>query len=271
MRITMDGIEHKFDIWNMDCANGLSYISNESIDFVLTSPPYDNLRKYGDTENGWCFSKFKKIANEIYRVLKDGKVCVWIVNDETINGGKSGTSFQQALYFKEIGFRINDVMIWKKKNPMPQLRQPRYRQVFEYMFVFSKGKPNVFNPIMVECSCAGKKYNSNCKNIGGENGRTKKNFTINNKRVDDNIWEIAVAKNKTIHPAVFPKELAIRHIKSWTNEGEIVLDPFMGSGTTAIACLELARNYIGFEINKSYFNESVNRIFESKRQLNLNF
>ena len=159
---------------------------------------------------------------------------------------------------------MNDVMIWEKTNPLPQVKQPRYSNCYEYMFVFSKGFPKTFNPIMEPCKCAGLNYDSTCKNMGGENGRTKKNFFINKEKVASNIWEIAVAQNKTKHPAVYPIEIPLRHIKSWTNEGDIVLDPFMGSGTTAIAAMKLKRNFIGIEMNEEYFNISLDRINKEK-------
>lgn len=249
-------------IYNQDCAIGLERISDESIDLVLTSPPYDNLRFYGGVGDGWNFESFKKIASELKRVLKNGGVIVWNVNDQTKNGSKTGNSFRQCLYFMELGLNLNDVMIWRKTNPMPQVRQPRYAQCFEYMFVFSKGKPKTFNPIMRKTKCGGQKYDSTCKIIGGEKGRTEKHFIINKETVDYNVWDIAIAQNKTGHPAVFPEELAERHIKSWTNEGEIVLDPFIGSGTTAKAAQELKRHYIGFEISPEYCNIIRKRLGE---------
>ena len=163
---------------------------------------------------------------------------------------------------EECGLRLNDTMIWLKTNPMPQVKQPRYNQVFEYMFVFSKGAPKTFNPIMVPCKCAGQNYDSTCKNMGGENGRTEKHFKINNEKVDDNVWQFAIAQNKSPNPAVFPIELPRRHILSWTNEGDIVLDPFIGSGTTAFAAMELGRNFLGFEMNEEYFNWTNDKIKE---------
>lgn len=149
-----------------------------------------------------------------------------------------------------------------KTNPMPQVKQPRYNQVFEYMFVFSKGTPKTFNPIMEPCKCAGQLYDSTCKNMGGENGRTHKTFNVNKEKVKSNIWNIAVAQNKTSHPAVFPIQIALDHIRSWSNEGDVVLDPFMGSGTTGLAALELNRKFIGIEMNEEYFNLSKERIYE---------
>jgi site-specific DNA-methyltransferase (adenine-specific) len=150
-------------------------------------------------------------------------------------------------------------MIYAKNNPTPQ-KSNRYQSSFEYMFVFSKGKPKTFNPIMVECKCSGQLYDSTCKNMGGENGRTKKTFNINKEKVKSNVWEIAVAKNKTAHPAVFPIQIPLDHIKTWTNEGDIVLDPFIGSGTTALAAKKLNRNYIGIDVSEEYCNIAKERL-----------
>lgn len=246
-----------------DSAKLLEQLEDNSVDLIITSPPYDDLRKYGNVGDGWNVGKFTDIANQLPRVLKDGGVLVWIVNDKTNKGTETGTSFRQALYFMEKGLNLNDTMIWEKTNPMPQVKQPRYNQVFEYMFVFSKGTPKTFNPLMVPCKCAGQDYDSTCKNMGGENGRTEKHFKINKEKVKSNIWEIAVAQNKTIHPAVFPIQLAIDHIKSWSKEGDVVLDPFIGSGTTALAAKQLNRKFIGFELNEEYFNLANQRINES--------
>ena len=246
--------------WNNDAALVLPIIEKESVDLVVTSPPYDNLRKYNGHGDSWNQSKFETIAKELHRVLKPGGVIVWVVNDKTENGSETGTAFRQALFFMGLGLNLNDTMIWEKTNPMPQVKQPRYNQVFEYMFVFSKGKPKTFNPIMVPCKCAGDVYNSTCKNMGGENGRTHKTFNINSEKVDSNIWKIAVAQNKTGHPAVFPLEIPLRHIRTWSNEGDVVLDPFMGSGTTGIAAVKINRTFMGIEIDETYYNMAFNRI-----------
>lgn len=259
----------RYNLYNGDAAEELKKIDDESIDLVLTSPPYDNLRSYQGFGDSWNHAKFCEIASELTRVLKKGGVIVWVVNDKTEKGSETGTSFRQALKFMELGLNLSDTMIWEKSNPLPQVKQPRYNQVFEYMFIFSKGTPKTFNPIMVPCKCAGQNYDSTCKNIGGENGRTEKHFKINKEKVDSNIWTMAVAQNKTIHPATFPLELALRHIKSWSNEGDIVLDPFMGSGTTGLAAIDLNRDFIGIEINDEYYGLSKERIekrYESKEQ-----
>lgn len=254
-------------LYNNDAELVLAELDTESIDLVVTSPPYDNLRTYKGAGDSWSFDKFKKIANQLVRVIKRGGVIVWIVNDAVVDGSETGTSFRQALYFKEKGLNLHDTMIWSKTNPMPQVIQPRYNQVFEYMFILSKGKPKAFTPIMIPCKCAGISYDSTCKNMGGENGRTKKSLIINKEKVKANIWEIAIAQNnKTGHPAVFPERLVTDHIRSWSNEGDVVLDPFMGSGTTGIAAAKLGRDFIGIEMVNDYFNIAEKRIQEAGRE-----
>ena len=238
----------------IDCIEGMKKIYDNSIDLTVTSPPYDDLRSYNSVVD------FKEVIKELYRITKDGGVVVWNVNDRIKDGSKSLTSFRQAIMFQEARFNVNDVMIWRKTNPNPSVSQPRYNQCFEYMFVFSKGKPKTFNPIMVECKSAGLEYKSTAKQITKDKDRVYKEFTINDKKVADNIWEIAVAQNKTEHPAVFPEEIPYRHIKTWTNEGDIVLDPFLGSGTTCIVAKEMERKYIGFEIEEKYFKIAKDRL-----------
>lgn len=247
-------------IYNEDCLDTMKRMDDGCIDLVVTSPPYDDLRQY----NGYSFD-FENIAKELYRVIKPGGVIVWVVNDATKDGSETGTSFKQALYFKEIGFNINDTMIWMKPNAMPQVAQPRYNQCFEYMFILSKGKPKTFNPIKIPCKCAGQIYDSTVKNMGGESGRTHKTFNINPEKTANNVWEIAVAQNKfdVKHPAVFPEKLATDHILSWSNEGDLVYDPFMGSGTTAVCALKENRNYIGSEISEEYYNFINRRITDA--------
>ena len=255
-------MSERYNLMNGDSEILLKSLKDNTIDLVVTSCPYDSLRKYNGIGDTWNHNKFCEIAKELVRVLKPGGVIVWVVNDKTEKGSKTGTSFKQALYFMELGLNLNDTMIWKKVNPMPVVKQPRYNPVFEFMFIFSKGKPKTFNPIMEPCKCAGLNYNSTCKNMGGENGRTKKEFTINKEKVKGNIWDIAVAQNKTSHTAVFPYQIPYDHIRSWSNEGDVVLDPFMGSGTTGLAALDLNRKFIGIEMCEEYFNLSKERILE---------
>ena len=246
-----------------DCLEVMKNIPDNSIDLVVTSPPYDNLRSYNGNIEQWCFDKFKKIANELFRVTKDGGVVVWIVGDSTIKGSETGSSFKQALYFKECGFNIHDTMIWQKISPFQH--HNRYIPAFEYMFIFSKGKPKTANIIKDRKN----KY-ANQKVHGTErqrNGKTKPLSNVQKSKVVKeygsrlNIWDISnEKKNKTGHPAVFPEQLAHDHIITWSNENEIVLDPFMGSGTTGVACINTNRKFVGIEIDDTYFETAKKRI-----------
>ena len=191
---------------------------------------------------------------------------VWVVGDATVDGNESGTSFKQALHFKEIGFNLHDTMIFEKNSssfPAPK-NSKRYTQIFEYMFVFSKGK--VCKDIMLLCDkpnkCAGQtnwgkntQYEKNGKIKNTENIKPVPDFSLRN-----NIWKYTVGINeKTGHPAVFPLQLAKDHILSWSYEGDTILDPFCGSGTTMKAAQELSRNCIGIEISAEYCNIIINR------------
>lgn len=237
-----------------DCLEVMSQFEDGSVDMVLTSPPYDNLRDY----KGYVFP-FEEIARELYRIVRNGCVVVWVVGDATIDGSETGTSFSQSLFFKSIGFNIHDTMIFKKRNPIPQIYRRRYNNEFEYMFVFSKGQVATHNPIMIDCLHAGLELNGTTyKNYSRhEQKRAKMANPVKEKKIKGNIWEYVVGKNledqeAKDHPAPFPCELARDHISSWTNKGELVLDPMCGSGTTCKAAKQLGRNYIGIDISHDY-------------------
>lgn len=259
-------------IYNMDCLEGMKNLPNDCIDMVITSPPYDNLRKYGNVTS-WNNTKFRAIAKQISRVLSDGAVCVWVVSDATINGTETGTSFRQALYFKdECGLLLYDTMIFQKSNPLPKPHL-RYNQDFDFMFVFSKGKPKVFNPIMVDCKTYGRMQEWGTQKINEEKSAKYKRYSdrrkTKNKKIHGNIFSYAIGGIKIDHPAIFPIKLALDQISTWTNEGGIVLDPFSGSGTTAEACHRIHRNFIAYEINKKYYDLSIKRLSDITSQLSL--
>jgi len=218
------------------------------------------LRKYFEPKP---LFDFEAVAKELFRVTKQGGVCVWVVGDATINGSETGTSFRQALFFKECGFNLHDTMIYQKANILPRdPRIPRYYQEFEYMFIFSKGKPKTCNHIREVCKHAGSNsvpYSRNTNDMLRLDRKEKnKNHIVKDTKVKGNVWKYAVTRNA--HPAPFPEQLANDHIISWSNEGDLVYDPFMGSGTTAKMAMLNNRNYIGSEISKEYCDIAEKRI-----------
>ena len=248
-------------LFNDDCLKVLPTIPENSVDLIITSPPYDNIREYNNSSI-WNFDIFKNIANKLKKSLKYGGVIVWIVNDATINGSETGTSFKQALYFKEIGLNLHDTMIWKKESN-PFTHKNRYINIFEYMFVFSKQKPKTTNLIKDRKNKYGgtKIHGTLRQKDGSLKLPTRIGKEIKEYGSRFNVWEINTEKqNKTGHPAVFPINLVQDHIKTWSNENDTVLDCFMGSGTTGLACKNLNRNFIGIEIDKEYFDIAKQRI-----------
>ena len=250
-------------IYHGDCLEIMPTLADKSIDLTVTSPPYDNLRTY----NGNSQFDFEGIAKELFRVTKDGGVVVWVVGDATIKGSETGTSFKQALYFKEIGFNLHDTMIYEKSafaNPSSN----RYHQIFEYMFIVSKGAPKVFHPIKDKPNKTEYDFGKSRRNKNGDMVNIQKErIPVAAFGMRWNIWRYVTGHGNSTqdimafkHPAIFPEKLATDHILSWSNEGDTVLDPFTGSGTTCKAAKELGRNFLGFEINPEYCKIAERRI-----------
>lgn len=264
-------------IYNENCLETMKRMPNEFVDLTVTSPPYDNLRDY----KGYIFD-FEPIARELLRVTRTGGVVVWVVGDATIDGSETGTSFRQALYFKEIGFNLHDTMIYfKGLSPYPG--NVRYNQTFEYMFIFSKNAPKTFNPIQQEKLqyASAKKKSGTYRQADGTLGKLDKKAQERFERADrvktkdaDNVWYILSGSGKGTqdkiafeHPATFPEELAYKHILSWSNDGDLIYDPFMGSGTTAKMAKTLKRNYIGSEISEEYCKIAEERLSKTTTPL----
>lgn len=256
-----------------DCLELMKDIPDGSVDLTVTSPPYDNLRTYNGNIDQWNFEKFKAIAKELYRVTADGGVVVWIVADATINGSETGTSFRQALHFMDCGFNLHDTMIWSKPSfTAVGALKTRYAQTFEYMFVFSKGKIKTFNALK------DRKTKSRSKGKHGTIRQKDGSFRPVSNRgkqygefgIRYNVWDIPpVMSNieRTGHPAQFPEQLANDHIVSWSNDGDTVLDCFMGSGTTGKMAVLNNRHFIGIELNEGYFNIARKRIEEAQNEI----
>ena len=252
-----------------DVVEQLSQFPDESIDLVVTSPPYDNLRYYSaknekELENIWNFEKFKIVAKELYRIMKKGGVVVWVVGDATIKGSETGNSFRQALYFKdECGFKLHDTMIYNKNNYSPCGSRYCYTQSFEYMFILTKGNPRSFNPLKTKNNNYRGRVKKVRVNRRKANGELPKFKLVKEKEYikKNNVWTYSNF-NRTAHPAPFPEQLAHDHIISWSNEGDIVLDPLCGSGTTLKMAEKLNRKWIGIEINPEYCEIAKQRILK---------
>jgi site-specific DNA-methyltransferase (adenine-specific) len=234
-------------IHNMDCLEFMKQVPDNYFYLTVTSPPYDNLRAY----KGYTFD-WKMIVPELYRTTKEGGVVVWNVGDETVDGSESLTSFRQALYFNEIGFNVHDTMIYEKNSSSFPARADgnRYTQIFEYVFIFSKGKPKTSNLLIDK------------KNKwAGHSSFDGKIQDVPEYSPRNNIWKYTTSlDDRTEHPAIMPIELAKDHIRTWSNAKDVVFDPFSGSGTTAKASIELSRRYIGTEISSEYVEIAKKRL-----------
>jgi site-specific DNA-methyltransferase (adenine-specific) len=256
-------------IINKDCKVALTELPAESVDLTVTSPPYDDVRDYKGF--AFTFEDFKTIAAELYRVTKKGGVVVWVVGDATVKGGESGSSFRQALGFIDAGFLLHDTMIYEKNTSSFPARRDgkRYTQIFEYMFVLSKGPPKTGNLI-----CDKPNKWAGHTNWGKNTHRGKDGELVETKDIKpvpefsprNNIWQYVVGKGFNSsdkesheHPAIFPEKLAEDHILTWSNEGDVVLDPFSGSGTTCKMAKKNKRQYIGIEMSEEYckLSESI--------------
>lgn len=241
-----------------NCVDVMQTWPDNTIQLTVTSPPYDSLRDY----RGYDFP-FEAIARELYRITAEGGVVVWVVGDR-INSGRSLTSFRQAIYFQEIGFSAHDIMIYQKKNT-PFMRSNAYTNAYEMMFVLTKGKPATFNPLKTPTQRQGYELLTHNKLPDGVN--KKKRGELKKEKTRTNIWSYAVGLGGTTkdkiafqHPAVFPEKLALDHILSWSNPGDLVLDPMCGSGTTGKMALLNERRFIGIDISSEYIEIAQKRL-----------
>lgn len=246
-------------IYNQNCIETMSRMSDEIVDMTITSPPYDDLREY----NGYHFP-VEEIAAQLYRVTKPGGVVIWVVGDRTVKGSESLTSFEHAFKFREAGFRVHDTMIYAKNNPIPSDCGKRYRQCFEYMFCFSKGQPKTFNPLTQKIKQE-KAFKSFRITKVGRNDLAHDHVAPKERKMN-NIFYYNVGTSSSRdkvafnHPAIFPEQLVEDQIRTWTNEGELVYDCFMGSGTTAKVAHLLKRSWIGSEISGEYVQIASERL-----------
>jgi DNA modification methylase len=246
-------------IYHESCIDTLKRMPSEFLDLTITSPPYDDLREY----NGYNFP-VGAIAECLFDRTKDGGVVIWVVGDRTVNGGETLTSFEHAMTFRDAGFRVHDTMIYAKNNPIPSDCGKRYRQCFEYMFAFSKGRPKTFNPLMQPIKQE-KAFKSFRITKVGRNDLEHDHVAPKERKVN-NIFFYNVGTSSSRdkiafeHPAIFPEQLVSDQISTWTDEGDIVYDCFMGSGTTAKIAQKLKRRWIGSEISEEYVKLAGERL-----------
>ena len=226
---------------------------------IITSPPYDNLRKYDHL--GF---NFDSMADALVNVMDEGSVLVWIVADATIKGSETGSSFRQALGFMERGLKLHDTMIWQKPNPMPIENKGRYRSAWEYMFVFSKGKPSTINLIRDRKTKHPNTMSGGSLRQPDGSVRRFPSGKVAQKTTRHNIWMIPQPNSYMGHPAAFPYDLVRDHIRTWSNPGDLVLDPMAGSGTTLIAARDLGRCHIGIDVQETYVEIMCERLNEER-------
>ena len=260
-------------LYNKDCLEVLPKLKPCSIDLTLTSPPYDNLRSYSGHGDRWNRDVWQEVISELFRITKPGGVVVWVVGDATVRGSETGSSFKQALWAMECGFSLYDTMIYHKHGLVKN--HNRYEQEFEYMFIFSKGKPKVFNGIRVPTSYPEKKTarknsyfsHTNEQQRSARSGAKRK--PVGTDKIKGNVWYYRTGGVHSTsdseayqHPATFPEQLAHDHIVSWSNPGDVVFDPFLGSGTSGKIARQLGRDFIGCEIDSDYFKIAKARVYK---------
>lgn len=240
-------------IYHGDCREVLPQI--EPVDLVVTSPPYDNLRRYGGYE--W---DAPTVVKGLHTAMRDGAVCVWIVADQTVNGSETGSSFRQAFEFMDRGFFLWDTMIWAK-NAVTTPTESRYYAAFEYMFVFSKGKPKTMNFICDRINVTAGSHRESSRNMRKEKREYGgKQFITKDTGRRFNVWTVNNYSPVNGHPAVFPYQIPKDHIRTWAQPGDVVLDPFMGSGTTILAAKDQGLRAIGIEIEEKYCEMAAKRL-----------
>lgn len=251
----------------MDCVKGMKLIPDNSIDLIVTSPPYDEIRDY----KGFSLD-LHNVGIEISRILKDGGICVMIIQDQTKNGRKTGTSFRTIVdWIDNTELDLWECCIYQRSGVPGNWWSKRFRVDHEYIPIFIKGKrPQYFNKehMMIETLHKGINVGGTIRTTNGD--KIEKQFKnkdtkccgtiINYPTSSQESLNKNIKKIKTEHPATFPDKLASDFIQCFTKEGMIVLDPFMGSGTVAAMAKKLNRNYIGFEISKEYCDIAEQRI-----------
>ncbi len=246
------------------CGDSLSLlrsIPENSIDFMLTSPPYDDLRTY----KGFSLN-LDLLGHQIYRILKPNGIAVLVMQDRTKNWGKSLTTFKTIINWCDLGFSLFECPIYSRKGNPGAWWTKRFRVDHEYIPIFVKGtKPRYFNKshMMVKSKHAGKSWTGTQRLSSGK--LVPRTGKVRNTKCRGTIWKYTTSnsegnKTKSLHPATFPDNLAQDIILCFSQIGDIVLDPLVGSGTTAVLAKKNNRQFIGIDISKEYCSIARQRL-----------
>ncbi|MBR1921447.1 MAG: site-specific DNA-methyltransferase [Kiritimatiellae bacterium] len=248
-----------------DSAAVMEKFPDNSIDMVVTSPPYDSIRDY----KGFS-ADLSKIGRETFRVLKEGGIAVVVIQDQTKNYGKTLTSFRLAIdWCDNAGFKLFECLIYKKLGAEGAWWNKRFRVDHEYMMVFLKGdRPAYFNkdPLKIPSKHGGKVMTGGGTRLTSGIRIATRAIHINPMKCRGTVWAYETAGDgsrlKHQHPATYPDRLPYDFIQCFCPEKGIVLDPFMGSGTTALAAKSLKRFYVGIDISQEYVDLAERRVVE---------
>lgn len=239
-----------------DCVEFVRSLEPGSVQLTVTSPPYDALRAY----DGFGEIDYGELFVALYGATADGGVLVWVVDDAVVKGFETCTSHRQVLSaVDDAGWGLYQTLIWRKSQPSAFARR-RYQFVHEPMYVFSKGRPRVANPIRDHRNKTAGMVNRDKHTTNPERRGTLRTYTTPEYSVRWDVWDVPRCPSKAGHPASFPERLARDHILTWSEPGDLVLDPFCGEGTTGVVAVSEGRSFVGCDISPRWAEVARERV-----------
>ena len=270
-------MDFKNKIFLGDCGDILKGIPDASIDLIFTSPPYADQRKhvYGGISPDEYVSWFLPKAEQFLRVLKPTGTFILNIKERVVNGERHIYVLDMILEMRKQGWLWTEEFMWHKKNSFPGKWPNRFRDNWERLLQFNKTKKfNMYqDAVMVPVGDWAKDRLANLSEtdktrdeskVRSGFGKNVSNWVGRDMVYPTNVIHMATECSNRNHSAVFPLELPKWFIKLFTQPGDFVLDPFIGSGTTALAAIELGRNYVGIDVNQEYVQLSQSRVSESQ-------
>jgi site-specific DNA-methyltransferase (adenine-specific) len=263
-----------------DAAKELKKIDNESVDLIVTSPPYADQRKqtYGGIQPDEYVEWFMPIAAELQRVLKPTGTFMLNIKERVVAGERHTYVLELIIAMRQQGWLWTEEMIWHKKNCYPGKWPNRFRDAWERLLQFNKQKNfNMYqDTVMVPTGDWAKSRLKNLSytdrtrdesKVGSGFGKKIENWIGRSMAYPTNVMHMATECGNKSHSAAFPEALPEHFINLFTREGDTVLDPFMGSGTTIVVAERMARNAIGVEILREYYDMVAATAKPSPKQL----